>query len=444
MCRVRFWKMSGLLLCLLVSGTRLYSQPTVEDMLDYFHQGQYSQVIAARTEVMPEQPSQQVLLYYLVGRSFCRLYEEQRGKLYLNWCLERFRLKADNKQIIRTALAECSQPEPEADSTPYFAFAGADMYIETDGASVHSKVIHLIPEKNLTHTSLATFVQVVPPEEYQRRLTPIAEAESAVAKIAPLVGTEYTCTQVGHFVVASNNPDTDPTQVAGTLLAYQTFFENSFALERPDEMITAYLVKDPQSLRRLANKLHGLGLQAGTLGYCNQADRSIVAYSPPPESMTRTLCHELFHLLTAEYWDIPPWLGEGMAALYEISDIEQDGTIRGKDNWRGPILREFGQMRLPLDQLVTADWDKFNAISSDNFDLQAVNHAEARYFALYLQEEGVLADVFKACKLMSPETVVEDLSRETIRLFEDTFGKNMAEIDREFWSWFQLRPLHLQ
>lgn len=126
-----------------------------------------------------------------------------------------------------------------------------------------------------------------------------------------------------------------------------------------------------------------------------------------------------------------------MAALYEVSDIEQDGTIRGKDNWRRPILREFGTMRLQLDKLVTAGYDDFNAISSNNMDIQAVNHAEARYFALYLQEKGILADVFKACKLMSPETVVEDLSQETLGLFEDKFGKSMAEIDREFWSWFQ-------
>ncbi len=431
------WFISGLVFGLILPGSPLYSQPTLEDMLAYFNNGQYGQVIAARAEVKPEKPSQQVLLYYLVGKSFCRLDEMHRGRVYLNWCLERFRLKADKKLIIQTALAECAHPESVVNSAPYFTFTSIDVYNETDGAGVQSKVIHLIPNNTLTQTSLASLVRTISPEEYQSRITPISQAGAAAAKIAALLGGEYTCTQVGHFVVASNNPSTDPIRVAETLGAYQTFFENSFLLKGPDEMITAYLVRDRQSLRRLAKTLHGLRLQEGTLGYCNQADRSLVAFSPPPESMTRTLCHELFHLLTAEYWDLPPWLGEGMAALYEVSDIEQDGTIRGKDNWRRPILREFGTMRLQLDKLVTAGYDDFNAISSNNMDIQAVNHAEARYFALYLQEKGILADVFKACKLMSPETVVEDLSQETLGLFEDKFGKSMAEIDREFWSWFQ-------
>ena len=87
-----------------------------------------------------------------------------------------------------------------------------------------------------------------------------------------------------------------------------------------------------------------------SIGYSFQPNMSRVAVIP--STTIGTLAHELFHLMVRnDFGDIPPWMDEGMAALYEVSRIR--GTmIAGIPNWRGTVLERFWDIRPSVEDLV--------------------------------------------------------------------------------------------
>src|SRR4029453_12868338 len=76
----------------------------------------------------------------------------------------------------------------------------------------------------------------------------------------------------------------------------------------------------------------------GSIGYSFSADQSMVGWADG--KAYGTFAHELFHVMVrGNFGDIPPFLDEGMAALYEVSGFEQ-GRAAGVRNARGAPLRK--------------------------------------------------------------------------------------------------------
>jgi hypothetical protein len=147
-----------------------------------------------------------------------------------------------------------------------------------------------------------------------------------------------------------------------------------------------------------------------------------------------TLKHELFHLLVRSHFgDIPPWLDEGMAALYEVSR-QQGGQLVGLPNWRGAFLERYRELRPSLERLVAMDWATFDAAGADSIP-QAVQHATARYFMLYLQEINRLRHVYHAFRQRNPG---EPLAEDPARLLAEALGRPLAEVETSFANWLPL------
>jgi hypothetical protein len=142
-----------------------------------------------------------------------------------------------------------------------------------------------------------------------------------------------------------------------------------------------------------------------------------------------------------QFGDIPPWLDEGMAALYEVS--RRDGErIEGLQNWRGDVLRRFWDLRPRVNELVQMDWQSFDAAQHSR-EQQAANHAMARYFALYLQDRGDLSRVYRAFQQQAVEDLTGNPSQDSGGLLQLTLGRSLAEVDENFVGWFRSleRPL---
>jgi hypothetical protein len=96
-----------------------------------------------------------------------------------------------------------------------------------------------------------------------------------------------------------------------------------------------------------------------------------------------------------DFPDVPAWFNEGLASLHEQCRFRADAAgikgpfIEGLVNWRLPALQKaIAEVRLrPLEEL----------IGGDDFRgrLEGLNYAQARYFCLYLQEQGLLRKFYQ-------------------------------------------------
>jgi hypothetical protein len=219
-------------------------------------------------------------------------------------------------------------------------------------------------------------------------------ADTALAelrkRVAPLGGTFRFAAQ-GPFILASSSSHTAEqlAKIGASLDSIRTFYRASLGLGLPDSLITVYLVPDQLMLGALAKRLHGVELHGSSLiGYSVFSDLSLAAVIP--YQAQGTLAHELMHLaLRYNYPEVPAWLDEGLAALYEVAELRGDSVI-GVPNWRSAVLRVFAYEIPPLSQLTQMTNADFQG---NNNDLYAVHAATARYFMLFLQNHGVLRPV---------------------------------------------------
>jgi hypothetical protein len=155
----------------------------------------------------------------------------------------------------------------------------------------------------------------------------------------------------------------------------------------PDEPILILLFEDHASYEKLAAAWFG-DHDVPHYGFYRHSDRTMLM---DVSTGTGTLVHELTHALIApDFPSVPDWFNEGLASLYEQSQINGD-HITGLPNWRLPALQKAirdGTLR-PLSELIQ---DK----DFRDEKLVGLNYAQARYLMQYLQDRGHLQDFYKS------------------------------------------------
>jgi hypothetical protein len=412
------------------------AQDILFELRTLWNAAQYEEVVIKGSELR-EQPFGRTLeLDYMIGTSLCRVPDLQiDGIKFLAWCLSSYKMETADKAKIVQETEQCAR----ALAAPKPATIAAATTRSSAGAGVSGKMYHYLSRDKLFG---ATTIKVTAPktfEELRSRLTPLTQPDSAAHKIAKLVGSNFEIKLQGKFVIASANPNVDYEAIARTLNICENFFATAFGLKLPPHMITVYLAPDLAQYRALAMKLHGFELPNASIGYSYREDLSLAALCPGRS--TSTLYHELFHLMArSTFGDVPPWLDEGMAALYEVSRIEGE-RVSGVNNWRGQLLTDAWSMRPPLEKLVKMNWEEFDRLESEypeeGLIRQGVNHAAARYFMLYLQEHNKLAEVFNAFRTRDPKAMKTTPEAETQALLETVLQKPLAEVDKDFAAWYK-------
>ncbi len=433
-----------LLIFQFMTSHKIHADENLKSLKELWREGRYQEVALRLIEYRKSPGGKNVIVDYLLATSLCRIPEyNEKARKYFEWILYHYKeiLDSETKELVKREKNRCSPDRPDLKPLIIVRIIGDEgskhLFSEVFARSV-SKKFYWLEGKNAPLTmEPAKRFKDISLDEFKSRIFNLEDREAGISKVKELLGSEFKVDSVGPFILGSSSEHngSDIKYIGERLEKFIHFFQLNYGMTIPSNFITIYMVPNVESLPELAGKIHGLKISEGSIGYSFQDDLSIVAVIPG--RVTGTLAHELFHiLLPSNFGDIPAWMEEGMAALYEVSEIIDDKVI-GLPNWRGRVLQEFWSMRPSIEKLVKMDWASFNN-AENNYEAkqQAANHAMARYFMLYLQKEGKLVDVYRAFRDRKVEEMRIDPGTDAAQLIQSTLNKPLAEADRDFIRWF--------
>ncbi len=200
------------------------------------------------------------------------------------------------------------------------------------------------------------------------------------------------------FIVAGDLPVEELARLHDSTLrpAAEALWRNFFQT-RPNEPVQVFLFGTDASYQAHSQRMFSQQPQS-IYGYYKPAKRAVVV---SVAAGTGTLIHELTHaLIDFDHANVPLWFNEGLASLFEESEIEMiDGEValRPKLNWRLPILQnaiQEGQLD-SIGSLIQAD-----RMRGAN---EAVNYAQARYFCLWLHQKQLLRRYYQLLRSSGTE-----------------------------------------
>jgi hypothetical protein len=381
---------------------------------------------------------------YMLGTSACRIQGRRTwGANVLNYIQYAYPLTRESRAQVAAEYGLCRGSGALA---PVDAAARQQLSrLVSAGATARGKLYYMpgLGGAQAAAAYPAFRVREIPVADLAARQVPLGRAEAiktALAGIAP-AGARVKVVGRFAFVAAAGQSDAELGQLADVLEAYVRFLGKAYGLKPPDRYVTIYLLPDIAAVQKVAMSAHGLDVSPSTLGYAYPEDLSVVAMIHGAQS--GTLLHELFHLLVRQsFGDVPQWLDEGIASLYEVSTRQGD-QFRGLPNWRGRVLKEFRYEAPKVDALVASRWFGFDRADpgdarqwSQEDAAQTVGAylATARYFVLFLQEQGKLAAVYDAFRSRDPGEAA-DPGAQSVQLVERALGRPIAGVQADYEGW---------
>jgi hypothetical protein len=381
-----------------------------------------------------------VQIDYMIGTGACRTPGRRSWGLgFLDWALYRYSLAPGARSLVQRERDLCrgTSPLPTLDATV------ATAALQTAAGSwAQGKIYYLRNADEPVATYTARPLGTLDPQALARRLVPVNDPAAIQAALAPTLPASARLHVVSRyaFVTTAGQSDAQLDAMAAQLDVYLAFLDRTYGIRLPPNYLTIYLVPTQEDMRATARRLHMLDISPATIGYTFQDDQSAVALIPG--DAIGTLFHELFHLVVrSTFGDIPQWLDEGVAALYEVSEIDR-GTVRGLRNWRGPVLLDLWSQRPLLRDVITADWFVSDT-PSEKFEYDGpppstqaitVQFAVARYFALYLQKKGKLQQLFAKVQSLTPHEGVNP-AQATLAAAVSVIGP-IDTVQADFDRWF--------
>ena len=415
-----------------------------------WHRPDYPTAYESLAKVREMPYGKQPVVDFMLGTSACRIGDvRDYGARLLDWLLYAYALTAESRVLVaherdicRAALSAEKPPPPS--KIVELRSAGMTGYGKTFyWGDREQQPIDSYPIRRMRDLPLQTFTA---------RLVAVGDANSAnnlARSLAPSARVRVS----GRFVLISHgvHNDSELDEIGRTLDRFVGFLVSTYGVLLPSNYLRVELVRDGWAVSKLANERHGLDVSKATVGYTFVEDSSIVA--AVPTAAAGTVLHELFHLLVrSNFGDIPQWLDEGIASLYEVSG-RRESVYFGLENWRRKVLESTWQNRPSVEKLIRTEWfmfdspahiDAFKSVEprpdlhdSNTGAAQAAMMATARYFAFYLQEQGKLAEVYKAVRDQGFGSLAGSAQAHALTLVESVLGKPIAEVDRDFEAWFR-------
>lgn len=402
----------------------------------------YDDLISYRKQPYGRRPD----VDYMLGTSGCRMEGRQKwGADVLDWMLYAYPLTSNSRGLVTHERDICRDA-----ASPLLAAGASVSGIEDEisaGMSARGKTFYWVDRAVPVNSYPIKRVSNIDPATFRSRLTTRDDPDAASGKIKALV-PGFTVGHFKYFVIASKSghKEQQMKDISAILERYLTFLSREYRFTDFNDFITVYLVPSVEDLRKLAKDIHGLDVSPATIGYAFREDLSVVGVIPG--QTIGTLLHELFHLaVRRDFGDIPQWLDEGIASLYEVSSGE-GSTFQGMPNWRGRVLKDLWNNRPTLLDLVTSPWftfdlpETYDDPTGDDVSVrrQAASMAMGRYFVLYLQERKKLNDVFVRIRDTSLESIGTDARMSSVRAIECVTGQTIASVQEDFEKWFRGLP----
>jgi hypothetical protein len=380
---------------------------------------------------------------YMLGTSGCRLTAlRDWGYKLLEWMPYGYALTRKARELVNREMSRCKiggelsrleLPEEEISA----------------GMSAKGKTFYWLDRDIPINSYPARRLQQIPKSDLANRLTPLGRKDEAISKMEALLGSfkmaNFRIVISDCFIIASSSGHSEAQlrDIANDLNKYLTFFVKEYGIIALTHYMSIYLVPDIETMRKFARNIHSLDVSPATIGYTFREDLSIVGVIPGKK--IGTLFHELFHLtVRSNFGNIPQWLDEGIAALYEVSIIRGEAVV-GEPNWRGAVLAQLWNERPSLAEVIRSKWfsenlpEEYDDPTADKPSVkkQAAHMAMARYFALYLQEKKKLSEVYIAFRDLDPAKIEGGVQNHALKLVEQLLGKPLQEVDADFVMWFR-------
>ena len=264
----------------------------------------------------------------------------------------------------------------------------------------------------------------VPAAEVRAEAYPPAALVKACQEKAAAIGAKYgrkvkvICRPP--FVVAGDASQAELESYAKwSILRPARAMWTAYFRKKPHQPITTFLYADPENYAAHAKQDYPDGGHP-YFGYYLPTDRTMVMNI---RTGTGTLVHELTHsLIVYDFADVPTWFNEGLASLHEQCSVKET-TIVGLTNWRLPSLQAAvrkKQLR-PLKDLLTQR-DFYGR-------LQGLNYAQARYFVMYMQTQGLLERFYAHFRSNHAGAEAD------VKAVEHVFERKLPAIEKDFLAW---------
>jgi hypothetical protein len=120
-------------------------------------------------------------------------------------------------------------------------------------------------------------------------------------------------------------------------------------------------------------------------------------------------------------------------------------AVRGIPNWRGCVLRALwleqqgpNVVRPTIAELVSMNWLQFSSEDEGGvLGQQAVNHATARYLALYLQDAGSLFDIYRDFGQRDPFALEGTVQQDALQRVARHLDGDLDAADAAFEQWLR-------
>lgn len=417
-----------------------------QHFVDLLSQGKYGDVFREAQEIRKKEYGKCLLIDYFIAKALCGDGHNKEATLKYSTILKNYKLSDANRAFITNEKNSCTTGDVRirnaALSLNIRDFSNI-MAMNSPEAGVRGKM-GMLSNCNMPPQEL-TFVSEVSNEELESRLFNVNQGEEAIRKYKSILNSNYHINVSGRFLLITfGNTVLNSEQITKTserLERAYNFYVSHYNLRPPDKLLAVYLLPDKLTFRQTARLVHGIKVPDANIGYSNISDLSLVGVS----DVTRigTLTHEMFHLMVrTDIGDVPPWMDEGIACIYETSKWQGDVLVGDVINWRSEVLRsaryEMSNKIPHLREFIGYNWVQFDGIESNDLCKASINYAYGKHLMLYLQEEGKLTTLFAAVKNRNeitndPNTVFQT----DVNLFEQTFGSDVDTIERQFDQWLK-------
>ncbi|MBL7968383.1 MAG: hypothetical protein JNK09_15370 [Prolixibacteraceae bacterium] len=435
-----------IILVLLLIGFASQAQIKIDKQhfVDLLSEGRYGDVFREASEIRKKEYGKCLMIDYFIAKALCGDGYNKEATLKFSSILKNYKLSDENRIFIGKERESCkSGPEPgtrrglNLNSRDFNNI----MAMSLPEAAVRGKM-GMISNCKMPPQEM-TYLRDIPMEELESRLFRIDQGEAAIAKYKSILNSNYHVGVSGRFLLITyGNTVLNQQQQKETsdrLEKAYNFFISYYGLRPPDKLLAVYLLPDKYTFRLTAKLVHGLKVPDANIGYSNISDLSLVGVSDV--SRIGTLIHELFHLMVrTDVGDIPPWMDEGIACIYETSKWVGDKLVGDVHNWRSDVLAgasyEMRQLIPRLSEFVNYNWKQFDGLETNDQCKASVDYAYGKHFMLWFQEQGKLTDLFRAVKNRS------EISNDTlahfqndIELIELTLGNSIENIEKNFNDW---------
>ncbi|MBT3279380.1 MAG: hypothetical protein HN909_01260 [Phycisphaerales bacterium] len=248
----------------------------------------------------------------------------------------------------------------------------------------------------------------------------------------PFLKTGYSIGAEGPFIVVGNMSGASLDRyITGTIRWAHSHFRNDYFAKNPPKIITVFLLADTKTYKAVAKAVSGDPPDT-PYGYFSSYRNAMVMNI---RTGGGTLVHEMFHAYgPANIPDMPSWINEGMASLYEQCGTRKVGSkqqIIGRTNWRLAGLQKH------IKAKTTVPFGTLCQTTDRQFYSTASGYAQARYLMYYLQEKHKLrafwADYLKTRKedpsgWTAMKTTLADLGHKDIPKFQAEWEKWVLEL----------------